>query len=240
MSSRLQNFSKEDLQDALNQAESNRSLLRILGYSSSATRMVPLVFKRVEHLGLSIKQFESNKQTRCRNYGRRSDEDVFTKNSTYDRSKIKKRVIKQKLIKYKCGECGNPGVHNGKELTLQLDHINGVHNDHRLINLQFLCPNCHSQTDTYSGRNNKTEVKEKPICPECNTNTMSEGAKTSCRPCFLKNNPSKKIKASAEEIITKIKELNWVQAGKYFGVSDNSLRKKLAREGFCLKSLSKK
>lgn len=38
-------------------------------------------------------------------------------------------------------------------LTLQLDHINRVNNDHRLTNLRFLCPNCHSQTDTYAGKN---------------------------------------------------------------------------------------
>ena len=41
----------------------------------------------------------------------------------------------------------------GNPLALQLDHINGVNNDHRLTNLRFLCPNCHSQTDTYAGKN---------------------------------------------------------------------------------------
>ena len=28
--------------------------------------------------------------------------------------------------------------------------FNGKHYDNRLKNLRFLCPNCHSQTDTYS------------------------------------------------------------------------------------------
>ena len=39
------------------------------------------------------------------------------------------------------------------ELVLELDHINGVGDDHRLENLRLLCPNCHSQTETYCGRN---------------------------------------------------------------------------------------
>lgn len=40
-------------------------------------------------------------------------------------------------------------------MALQLDHINGVFNDHRLENLRFLCPNCHAITETYCGKNIK-------------------------------------------------------------------------------------
>lgn len=40
-----------------------------------------------------------------------------------------------------------------KDITLQLDHINGVNDDNRIENLRFLCPNCHSQTSTFTGRN---------------------------------------------------------------------------------------
>lgn len=36
---------------------------------------------------------------------------------------------------------------------LQLDHINSVYNDNRIENLRWLCPNCHSQTDNYAGKN---------------------------------------------------------------------------------------
>ena len=49
--------------------------------------------------------------------------------------------------------CGNQGSHNGRPLTLQLDHVNGVNNDHRLENIRLLCPNCHTQQDTYAGKN---------------------------------------------------------------------------------------
>ncbi|MGB2240169.1 MAG: HNH endonuclease [Pseudomonadales bacterium] len=54
---------------------------------------------------------------------------------------------------YNCSSCGIGDEWNGKPITLQLDHINGVNNDHRLDNLRMLCPNCHSQTDTWCGRN---------------------------------------------------------------------------------------
>jgi hypothetical protein len=39
---------------------------------------------------------------------------------------------------------------------LVLDHINGINNDYRMDNLRLQCPNCHSQTPTFSGRNRRT------------------------------------------------------------------------------------
>lgn len=83
------------------------------------------------------------------------DVEVFVENSSYARGHIKERVIKQKLIPYECAECGLKDRWNGEEIVLRLDHENGVHNDHRLQNLRFLCPNCDSQQPTYSGRNVK-------------------------------------------------------------------------------------
>jgi 5-methylcytosine-specific restriction endonuclease McrA len=70
------------------------------------------------------------------------------------RASIRKTILKENLIEYKCSEC-NVIEWNGKTLSLHLDHINGVNNDNRLENLRFLCPNCHSQTETYTGRNKK-------------------------------------------------------------------------------------
>jgi Bacterial regulatory protein, arsR family/HNH endonuclease len=36
-----------------------------------------------------------------------------------------------------------------------LHHVNGEGRDNRIENLRFLCPNCHSQTDNFSGRKNR-------------------------------------------------------------------------------------
>jgi 5-methylcytosine-specific restriction endonuclease McrA len=83
------------------------------------------------------------------------NEDVFIENSNYARQLIKKRIIKQKLFEYKCECCGLTDIWNNKKISLQLDHINGVNDDHRLQNLRFLCPNCHSQQDTYASKNRK-------------------------------------------------------------------------------------
>ncbi len=50
-------------------------------------------------------------------------------------------------------------------LSMHLDHVNGVRNDNRLENLRMLCPNCHSQTPTYGGRNAKLRRLQEPVPP---------------------------------------------------------------------------
>ena len=81
------------------------------------------------------------------------DSDAFVENSNLARHVIKKRIIRDNLLEYKCTCCGIGAIWNDKKLCLQLDHLNGVNNDNRLDNLRFLCPNCHSQTDTYAAKN---------------------------------------------------------------------------------------
>jgi len=60
---------------------------------------------------------------------------------------------------YACDKC-QISSWLGEKIVLELDHINGVNNDNRIENLRFLCPNCHSLTPTFRGRNiNKGVVK---------------------------------------------------------------------------------
>jgi 5-methylcytosine-specific restriction endonuclease McrA len=68
------------------------------------------------------------------------------------RASVRKEILKNGLLDYKCNSCGIDQW-NGKNISLELDHINGKRDDHRLENLQFLCPNCHSQTKTFRGKN---------------------------------------------------------------------------------------
>jgi 5-methylcytosine-specific restriction endonuclease McrA len=68
------------------------------------------------------------------------------------RGHVKQRLLRAGLIQNRCQECGIEDW-QGRRLTMQIDHINGIRNDHRLENLRMLCPNCHSQTETYGGRN---------------------------------------------------------------------------------------
>lgn len=76
-------------------------------------------------------------------------------------SAIRERLYNNGIKEKKCEKCGITEW-EGEQINFELHHINGVHNDNRLENLIILCPNCHSQTKNYRGRNsNYEEEKEK-------------------------------------------------------------------------------
>ncbi len=83
---------------------------------------------------------------------RKALEDILTEHSTYPTNHVKNRLFAVGLKDQWCEECGITEW-NGKPISFELHHCNGINNDHRFENLRILCPNCHSQTQTYKGRN---------------------------------------------------------------------------------------
>lgn len=85
-------------------------------------------------------------------------ESILVVDSTYTGySRLKKRLLKQGLLAYVCSTqgCVISSEWLGQPIALHLDHINGIKTDNRIENLRLLCPNCHSQTSTYCGKNKK-------------------------------------------------------------------------------------
>jgi len=79
-------------------------------------------------------------------------DELFVAGHLRNRGNLKRRLIGEGLKPPICAACGVADW-RGKPLSLALHHINGDRVDNRLENLELLCPNCHSQTETYSGRN---------------------------------------------------------------------------------------
>lgn len=136
---------------------------------------------------------------------------------------LKQRLITAGLFVEKCYECGIGPVWNSKNLVLQLDHINGDNTDNSITNLRFLCPNCHSQTNTYCGKHRK---KKKPAhaCCSCGGATKGEGKTGLCRKCV--GLQQRKISRPPTTVLLQELSCSSFRAlARKYGVSDNSIRK---------------
>ena len=142
------------------------------------------VKKRILELGLSVEKFHVSNHTK---HNKIDISLVFVKNSTIHRSVVKKRF--KKLVPYTCSICSQNDTWKDKNLVLVLDHINGINNDNRVENLRFLCPNCNSQTDTFTGRNTK-RIKKRYYC---NCGSEINYKSITCKPCsnILRSVPTK-------------------------------------------------
>lgn len=84
--------------------------------------------------------------------------EILVENSTYTNSNLlKNRLLKENLKEYKC-ECCKLTEWMGQPIKLELHHRNGDNFNHLLENLELLCPNCHSYTHNYRGKNIKMLV----------------------------------------------------------------------------------
>ncbi|THA81850.1 HNH endonuclease [Streptomyces sp. A0592] len=72
------------------------------------------------------------------------------------------RALQEIGVPYACDDCGNTGEWRGQPITLQIDHISGDWRDNRRENLRYLCPNCHSLTDTWC-RNRRPKAADLPL-----------------------------------------------------------------------------
>jgi len=163
------------------------------------------------------------------NIKRMSNEEIFIENSFYSTSVIKRRILDKKLIEYKCAECGINSWKD-KELSLHIDHINGINTDHRIENLRFLCPNCHSQTETYCGKNMRDIRKSKiNLCTDCKCEIYYTSIR--CSNCAKNHRPAQIEWPSKEKILKLIEENSMIGASRIIGCSDNSLRRHLKKLG---------
>lgn len=142
-------MTKEKLADIVSTSTTKTEICIKLGLSTRGSTY-STVAKYITRYNINTDHFQPlttrNKQTRSTK--RIQTDLLFTTNRPYNPS-IKKRVLDEQLISYECYICKNDGHWNNKSLVLQLDHKNGDPTDNRLDNLQFLCPNCHSQTHNW-------------------------------------------------------------------------------------------
>lgn len=164
MENKIYKLSDEQFVELLKKSSTISEVLFKLGYTVKGNSWgYSQVKRRMDDLNLDYSIFKGKsavmKITKLNNVKK---EDILKENCRHQRTVLRRYVIKNNLIPYKCAICGCTEW-QGKTLSLELDHINGVNNDNRLENLRFLCPNCHSQTSTYGSRNQQLNSSEYDI-----------------------------------------------------------------------------
>lgn len=218
MAARYKEKTKEELRELIDESKTFGDLMKKLGYNTNRGGAVTLLRKYLKENDIDFSKF-SKINIHNFSHPKKKLEDILVEDSDYTNLNcLKKRLLDGGLIEYKCEECGI-SEWKGKRIVLQLDHINGNNRDNRLENLRLLCPNCHSQTNTFSRK--KTKVKEKKICKrEIDSNRKHEISHLCPHKSIRKvDRPGK------EELTNLLKKHGFVSVGKMFGVSDNAVRK---------------
>lgn len=150
MASKVYQVSDEQFREIVASSNTYSDCLRALGLGTKGGSSTDILKRRISELNCSTEHFGRKGSSY---QAKHALIDILVENSTYANiSSLKRRLVREGVLEYKCAVCGiNEWL--GQEISLQLDHINGINNDHRVENLRFLCPNCHSQTNTYGGRN---------------------------------------------------------------------------------------
>lgn len=228
-------ISEEKFRDLVQTAESISDILRQLNMSARGCNHTTF-HSRAKHLNIDVTELKARaKKVALKGInkyikdGTKKLEDVLVTNSSYSRGVLKNRLIKSGLLNNKCYICELPPIWCSKDLVLQLDHINGISNDNRLENLRLLCPNCHTQTETFVGKDRKKIInKGKKKCVECKKFTNKNSKTGLCLACLgLKKR--KAVRPPLEELKNLIKDNGYCAVGRRYGVTDNTIRKWLKK-----------
>ena len=215
MSALIDNYTVEELKEIVQYSQSLNDLCKNLGYKCISGRTGDIVKSRLKKYNIDYSHFTLVNKTE------RTFENSFCKNSTASSNYIRKHFLEEHTEKYICAICGQPPYWNNKKLVLTLDHINGDHSDNRLENLRWVCPNCDRQLDTFAGKNknNKTQKKH---CIDCGQEISYYAIR--CNVCEGKLR-RKVERPTKEELKILIRNKSFVEIGKMFKVSDNSIRR---------------
>ena len=178
-------------------------------------------------IGLNLesitKRWRAKIMNNLHNFKRQPIEKILTVNSTFNRTNLKARLIKEKLLIEKCTICGLLPMWNSSKLTLILDHINGISTDNRLMNLRLLYPNCNSQQSTFAGRHNKGIRTRKLNKCECGK-TIGR-LSLYCITCRGQQRRKVKNRPTVDILKFEVANLGYEAVGRKYGVSGNAIKK---------------
>lgn len=149
-------YTPEMLAEAAANSLSIADVLRHLGITIAGGNHAH-ISRQLKRLGIDTSHFLGQAHHRGRRSARRLPPSevlrVRPPGSLRTKPPMLRRALQEAGVPYRCDGCKIEGVWEGGPLTLHVDHLNGDWLDNRINNLRFLCPNCHSQTENFAGKN---------------------------------------------------------------------------------------
>jgi len=226
--STIDNLSKEYLCELIDNSNSYSEIIQKLGYPTTSF-YYKKIKQKIKEYSIDVSSLNVKRSILYRNS--LIVKEVLSYNSIKHKSfsTIRRFILKHGLKEYKCIICDNNGSHFGKDLTLQLDHIDGNRTNNELDNLRWLCPNCHSQTETFSNKRKNKKVIN--IC-SCGNKIGKKNISGECSSCLSKKRIHKTKFDIDKSLLEKLLETNSLTSiGKLYGVSDNTVRKRIIKLG---------
>ncbi|MGW4510569.1 HNH endonuclease [Streptomyces sp. NPDC004393] len=150
-------WTREVLKPVVAASTSINEVVRRLGLDSVGGHQTNIA-RRIKAHGIDTSHFTSVVRTERMRYNqrRRTAEEILVEDTSAYAPRVPshrlRRAMREVGVEERCALCGIESVWLGEPLPLEIDHIDGNWRDNRIENLRFLCPNCHSTTDSYRGR----------------------------------------------------------------------------------------
>jgi hypothetical protein len=232
-------YTEAELRAAVAQSTSLTDTLRRLGLRPAGGNHQTLR-KYIELAGISTDHFDPYAACRGPRPDRVRLSEVLVEGSSYRRATLKQRLYEEGLKPRRCEMCGQGELWHGRQMSLILDHINGVADDNRLGNLRIVCPNCAATLETHCGRQLRRSWPER-ICPTCGDPFAPKSDKQTycCRPCAWHRSAlrlphperRKVIRPPYDELLRQLAQSSYLAVGRRYGVSDNAIRKWVRQYG---------
>ncbi len=235
MRTRGPKYSEQAARDAVAASLSYAETLRRLGMCPSGGAHVVLK-KWCVTWQISTEHFDRHAAARRRGDGgsRLPLEQILVAGSGYHRGHLNRRLFEEGVKVRACELCGQGERWRGQRMSLILDHINGIRDDHRLENLRIVCPNCAATLETHCGRKTTLESKR---CLRCDKvfEPRSSRQRYCSSACGSRHDRShlrgprptawKVQRPAYRQLMDDLASMSYLAVGRKYGVSDNTVRK---------------
>lgn len=216
-------YTEEMLREAVKDSITIRQVLDKIGSRTIVGGMSTHIRSRIRHYGIDTSHFvgagwsKGIKKTNISSHFVPAEK-LLVKHT--DGTRMMAHRLRRALISigvpHKCKICNLPPMWLDRPIVLEVDHMDGDGSNDIPENLRFLCPNCHSQTDTFRTKNR--QLKQ----------TIQKQSKL---------RPTKIDWPLKENLELLVKTHPMTIVGLRLGVSDNAVRKRCNKLGITFKTM---